>query len=72
MSADPGAPARRVTVRRFDSHEEADREDRAYWAQLTAQQRVLLAWTLSVEQWALAGHPHEPGLCRSVARLVRG
>ena len=35
-------------------------------------ERVLLAWRLSLEQWQLSGHPpHEPGLCRSVARVTR-
>jgi hypothetical protein len=61
-----------LTARRFSSNAEADRHDAEYWRQIPAAERVLLAWRLSVEQWALTGRmPDEPGLCRSVA-VVRG
>jgi hypothetical protein len=61
-----------VTARRFASNAEADRHDVEYWRRIPADERVLLAWRLSVEQWQLSGRaPDEPGLCRSVARVVR-
>ena len=62
-----------MTVRRFGSNAEADRHDAAYWRGIAPHERVLFAWRLSVEQWELLGRkPDEPGLCRSVARLLRG
>jgi hypothetical protein len=61
-----------MTVRRFASAAEADREDRAYWRQIPESERVLEAWRLSLQLWRLKGEPpHEPGLCRSVARVRR-
>jgi hypothetical protein len=64
--------ARRMTVRRFASAADADREDHAYWQQIPEAERALEAWRLSQELWALkGGPPHEPGLCRSVARVRR-
>jgi hypothetical protein len=34
---------------------------------------VMQVWRLSYEQFQLRGDPpHEPGLCRSVARVLRG
>lgn len=63
---------RRMTVRRFASAAEADREDLAYWLRIPAGERVLQVWRLSVEQWRLKGElPDEPGLCRSVASVRR-
>jgi hypothetical protein len=65
-------PRRAVSVRRFASNTEADRHDLDDWKQIPAAERVRLVWTLSVEQWQLAGwQPDEPGLCRSVARVHR-
>lgn len=61
-----------VTVRRFASHAEAAQHDAEYWRALPAEERVLLTWRLSVEQWELLGREaDEPGLCRSVARVHR-
>jgi hypothetical protein len=52
--------------------EEDDRLDRAFWAGLTPEARVLEAWRLSLELWKLRGWDvGEPGLRRSVARVVR-
>jgi hypothetical protein len=67
------APRRgQITVRRYASAADADRHDLEFWMQLPASERVLQVWRLSQEQWTLAGHPpHESGLCRSVARVVR-
>jgi hypothetical protein len=60
-----------VTVRRFASNAEADRHDAEFWRQMRPDDRVRLAWRLSVEQWQLLGRmPDEPGLCR--ARVHRG
>jgi hypothetical protein len=64
--------ANRITIRRFASAADADREDRAYWRQIPEAERALEAWRLSQELWRLKGEPsHEPGLCRSVARVRR-
>ena len=46
-------PARRMTIRRFASSKEADRHDLEYWREIAADQRVLMVWRLSVEQWEL-------------------
>jgi hypothetical protein len=64
--------ARRMTIRRFASAADADREDLGYWQQIPESERVLEAWRLSQELWRLKGEqPHEPGLCRSVASVRR-
>jgi hypothetical protein len=70
---DPARHGHRIiTGRRFGSNTDADRHDAEFWAQVPADQRVLLAWRLSVEQWQLLGRgPDEPGLCRSVASIRR-
>ncbi|MGE0592624.1 MAG: hypothetical protein AB7G23_10490 [Vicinamibacterales bacterium] len=64
--------SRTVTVRRFASMADADREDLAYWRTLSPAERIRLTWQISREQAILAGQPpHEPGLHRSVARVRR-
>jgi hypothetical protein len=64
--------ARQITVRRYASSAEADKDDLAFWRQLSPADRVLQVWRLSQEQWQLRGEPpHEPALCRSVARIHR-
>ena len=61
-----------IKIRRARLGPEADALDRADWAALTPDERVEAVWTLSVLQWSLQGwNPDEPGLCRSVARVVR-
>jgi hypothetical protein len=61
-----------MTVRRFDSHAEADRHDLEYWMQTPPSERVLHTWRLSEEFWRLRGECRdEPGLCRSVASSAR-
>ena len=61
-----------ITVRRFTSNAEAERHDAEYWRRLRPDDRVRLAWQLSLEQWELLGRkPDEPGLCRSVASVHR-
>jgi hypothetical protein len=60
------------TGRRFASAADADREDLAYWLRMPERERVLQVWRLSVELWRLSGEKvNEPGLCRSVARVLR-
>jgi hypothetical protein len=75
MPAVTDSPAARrpgITARRFSSNAEADRHDAEFWRAMPPHERVLLAWRLSVEQWALLGRaPDEPGLCRSVASVRR-
>jgi hypothetical protein len=62
----------RMTVRRYESAAAADRDDLAFWMQMSEADRVLHAWRLSQELWRLRGEtPDEPGLCRSVARVHR-
>jgi hypothetical protein len=63
----------RLTVRRHASNQDADAADLEYWSQIDPAERVLQAWRLSLELWTLRdGRGHEPGLCRSVARVRRG
>jgi hypothetical protein len=64
--------ASRITVRRYASAAEADKDDLAFWQQLSPAERILQVWRLTQDQWQLRGEfPHEPGLCRSVARVHR-
>jgi len=61
-----------MTVRRFESAADADRHDLEFWLRMSDTERVLHVWRLSQEIWRLRGDlPHEPGLCRSVARVHR-
>jgi hypothetical protein len=61
-----------MTVRRFESNAEADRQDAEYWRDMAQSDRIRFAWQLSVEQWQLLGRKSdEPGLCRSVECLHR-
>jgi hypothetical protein len=60
------------SIRRFASAGDADREDLAYWLRIPESERVVQVWRLSVDLWRLSGEKvHEPGLCRSVARVLR-
>jgi hypothetical protein len=63
----------RITgTRKLRMGAESERADREFWAALTPDQRVLETWWLSVELWEFKGwDPGEPGLCRTVARVVR-
>jgi hypothetical protein len=64
---------RAVTVKRYRSAADADRDDLQYWLQLSDAERVLQVWRLSLEQWTLRGElSDERGLRRSVARIHRG
>jgi hypothetical protein len=62
----------RMQVRIYRSLSAQDAADAAYWRAIPIATRVSQVWTLSEEQWRLRGeNPNEPGLRRSVARLLR-
>ena len=76
----------RMSITRYQSVADADRDDPRYWLQIPEAERVLQVWRLSVEQWRLrpstdaagpetaerrAELPNESRLSRSVARLSR-
>lgn len=65
-------PGPRVTsIRKLRMGAESDQADREYWLALTPAERVLETWRLSAELWEMKGwNPGEPGLCRTVARVV--
>jgi hypothetical protein len=64
--------ARRITVRKTTYREMDDRFDVEFWASISPDERFAEAWRLSEEIWRLKGwDPGEPGLSRSVARLIR-
>lgn len=79
--ADAQAEARRIArgraeVRIFrpgDEESEAD-ADALYWDRIPVDERAEFVWQLSLELYALSNPatPYEPGLSRSVARIVRG
>ena len=62
-----------MTVQRFESAAEAGRHDLEFWRRMPDTERILHVWRLSQEIWRLRGDfpSHEPGLCRSVARVHR-
>ena len=46
--------------------------DREFWARISPDERFAETWRLSEELWRLRGwDPGEPGLSRSVTRVVR-
>jgi hypothetical protein len=50
-----------------------DQFDREFWAGVDPSARFAEAWRLSEEIWQFAGRvTGEPGLSRSVGRVVRG
>ena len=70
--ADQSDRSTRLVTRRFESSAEADRHDLEFWMQIPERERVLQVWRLSRELWQLRGELRdEPGLCRSVARVIR-
>ena len=63
---------RRMTVRRFASHAEADAADRAYWLAIPPDERIAQVWRLSLAQWTLRGEiDGATRLRRSVTRIRR-
>lgn len=64
--------SQRMTVRIARDAAEEARLDREFWAAMTPQQRIAAVWPLTVEHWTLKGWDiGEPGLPRTVARVVR-
>ncbi len=63
---------REITTRVFRRRAEHEAADAAYWRALSPEERVNLAWRLSEELWRLRGEfPDEPGILRTVARVIR-
>ena len=61
-----------TSVRKLRMGAESDRADREFWLSLSPDERVLETWRLSVELWEMKGwKSSEPGLCRTIARVVR-
>jgi hypothetical protein len=61
-----------ITLRRAHFGDEDERLDREFWERMPPDERVEEAWRLSLELWEMKGwDTGEPGLCRSVARVVR-
>lgn len=57
-------------VTRLEDEKAAD----DYWMEMTPEERMSFNWELSLSAWKLAypDYVDEPGLPRSVARVVRG
>ena len=67
------ARSRHISIRKAHLGAEEERLDREFWASLGPEERLRVAWELTLELWELKGwDPGEPGLCRTVARVVRG
>jgi hypothetical protein len=64
---------RAVSLRKARLGAEDDRMDREFWALLPPERRAEEAWRLTLELYELKQWDSgEPGLYRSVARVVRG
>jgi hypothetical protein len=64
--------ARITGTRKLRMGAESERADREFWLAMSPEERVLETWRLSLELWELKGwETGEPGLCRSVASVVR-
>jgi len=63
----------RITIRKASlGSAEEERLDRAFWAQLTPNERLLETWRLSLELWQMKGWDQgESRLHRSITRIVR-
>lgn len=70
--SDAAARSKRITLRRVRMGEEEERLDREFWDQLSPAERLEQTWELSLELWRFKGwDPGEPGLYRTVARVIR-
>jgi len=69
------AAREQATVRVYRPGEEAAavRADALYWDAIPLDERAEFVWQLSLELYAVSNPntPYEPGLSRSVARVVR-
>ena len=63
----------RITIHKARiGSEEEKRLERAFWAQLTPNERLLETWRLSLELWQMKGWDQgESRLHRSITRIVR-
>ena len=63
----------RITIQKVTlGSAEEERLDRAFWAQLTPNERLLETWRLSLELWQMKGwDPGESRLHRSITRTSR-
>ena len=70
---DSGSVERHVTARKTTLKDVADdRFDRDFWAGIPPEEKFVEAWNMTLEIWLLKGwDPGEPGLSRSVARIIR-
>jgi hypothetical protein len=61
-----------VRILRQGQEEAEANADALYWDRIPVDERAEFVWNLSLELYALAnpGKPYEPGLSRSVARLI--
>jgi hypothetical protein len=63
---------KRMTVRRFTSHAEADAHELEYWTAIPPDQRLEMVWGLTLDQRSLQGlSGDQPRLQRSVCRVER-
>ena len=64
--------AREITARKITRRGPVDDVGLEDWPRVTPDERFAEAWRLSEEIWRLKGwDPGEPGLSRSVARVIR-
>ncbi len=63
-----------ATVRVLRNGEQAEEASALDWDQIPVDERAEFVWQLSLELHTLAnpGYKYEPGLSRSVARVLRG
>lgn len=75
MSPEDARRAERASwsVKKFTFGEESEDDDALFWASIPVDQRARAVWDVSLETWLLIDPDaiNEPGLCRSVARVVR-
>lgn len=61
-----------VTVRKLTLEEHDAESDRDDWANVPISEKLEETWRLSEELWRFSGRdPGEPGLSRSVVRILR-
>jgi hypothetical protein len=72
MDADAAERRRRMTVRKFASHAEADAADVVYWREIPEAERIAQVWRLSLAQWSQTGDVDDASrLRRTVTRIRR-
>ena len=60
------------TFRLYRTLAEHEADDRHFWKTIPPAERVIETWRLSEELWRLKGEfPDEPGLCRTITRVLR-